>query len=146
MTYVNFLFLLICHITFFLKLIGCLNPMIKYDWLAEVSTLMWLVHSAIRAEIALLLTNQIAGNTIDFKMNIIKSDIFRRFFISKNILKKISCYHDNYFRYFMFGECTSFVSKARVSACMYFLVCSSITVDAMEVLIKYCSNSFPQVA
>jgi hypothetical protein len=40
MTYVNFLFLLICHITFFLKLIGCLNPMIKYDWLAEISTLM----------------------------------------------------------------------------------------------------------
>jgi hypothetical protein len=40
MTCVNFLFLLICHITFFLKLIGCLNPMIKYDWLAEVSTLM----------------------------------------------------------------------------------------------------------
>ena len=57
--------------------------MIKYDWLAEVSTLMWLVErrcdfstnrtarSAIRAEIALLWTNQIAGNTIDFKMNII---------------------------------------------------------------------------
>jgi hypothetical protein len=40
MTYVNILFLLICHITFFLNLIGCLNPMIKYDWLAEVSTLM----------------------------------------------------------------------------------------------------------
>ena len=42
---------------------------------------------------------------------VIKSDIFRRFFICKNILKKLSCYHDNYF------------SKARVSACMYFLVC-----------------------
>jgi hypothetical protein len=61
--------------------------MIKYDWLAEVSTLMWLVErrcdfstnrtpsSAIRAEIALLWTNQIAGNTIDFKMNIIKDKI-----------------------------------------------------------------------
>jgi hypothetical protein len=80
--HVNVLFLLICHITFFLKFIGCLNAMIKYDWLAEVSTLMWLVErrcdfitnctarSAIRAEIALLWTNQIAGNTIDFKMNI----------------------------------------------------------------------------
>ena len=32
---------------------------------------------AIRAEIALLLTNQIAGNAIDFKMNIIKQTIMR---------------------------------------------------------------------
>ena len=40
----------------------------------------------------------------------------------KNILKKLSCYHDNYFRYFMFGKYNGFVSKARVSACMYFLV------------------------
>ena len=53
---------------------------------------------------------------------IIKSDIFKRFFICKNILKKLSCYHDNYFRYFMFGKYNGFVSKARVSACMYFLV------------------------
>jgi hypothetical protein len=29
---------------------------------------------------------------------VIKSDIFRQFFICKNILKKLSCYHDNYFR------------------------------------------------
>ena len=54
---------------------------------------------------------------------VIKSDIFKRFFICKNILKKLSCYHDNYFRYFMFGKYNGFVSKARVSACMYFLVC-----------------------
>ena len=53
---------------------------------------------------------------------VIKSDIFRRFFICKNILKKLSCYHDNYFRYFMFGKYNGFVSKARVFACMYFLV------------------------
>jgi hypothetical protein len=53
---------------------------------------------------------------------VIKSDIFRRFFICKNILKKLSCYHDNYFRYFMFGKYNGFVSKARISACMYFLV------------------------
>jgi hypothetical protein len=53
---------------------------------------------------------------------VIKSDTFRRFFICKNILKKISCYHDNYFRYFMFGKYNGFVRKARVSACMYFLV------------------------
>jgi hypothetical protein len=53
---------------------------------------------------------------------VIKSDIFTQFFICKNILKKLSCYHDNYFRCFMFGKCNGFVSKARVSACMYFLV------------------------
>jgi hypothetical protein len=53
---------------------------------------------------------------------VIKSDLFRRFFICKNILKKLSCYHDNYFRYFMFGKYNGFVSKARVFACMYFLV------------------------
>ena len=53
---------------------------------------------------------------------VIKSDIFKRFFICKNILKKLSCYHDNYFRYFMFGKYNGFVSKARVSACMYCLV------------------------
>ena len=34
----------------------------------------------------------------------IKSDIFKGFFICKNILKKLSCYHDNYFRYFTFGK------------------------------------------
>ena len=54
---------------------------------------------------------------------VIKSDIFKRFFICiKNILKKLSCYYDNYFRYFMFGKYNGCVSKARVSACMYFLV------------------------
>jgi hypothetical protein len=54
---------------------------------------------------------------------VIKSDIFRRFFICKNILKKLSCYHDdNYFRYFMFGKYNGIVSKSKVSACMYFLV------------------------
>ena len=57
---------------------------------------------------------------------VIKSDIFRRFFICKNILKKLSCYHDNYFRYFMFGKYNGFVSKARVSVCMYFLVNSQV--------------------
>jgi hypothetical protein len=31
-------------------------------------------------------------------------------------------YHDNYFKYFMFGKYNGFVSKARVSACLYFLV------------------------
>ena len=53
---------------------------------------------------------------------VIKSDIFRRFFICKNILKKLSCYHDNNFGYFMFGKYNDFVSNARVSAFMYFLV------------------------
>jgi uncharacterized membrane protein len=41
---------------------------------------------------------------------VIKSDIFRRFFICKNILKKLSCYHDNNFGYFMFGKYNGFVS------------------------------------
>jgi hypothetical protein len=50
--------------------------------------------------------------------NIFLGDLF----ICKNILKKLSCYHDNYFRYFMFGKYNGFVSKARISACMYFLV------------------------
>ena len=38
------------------------------------------------------------------------------------IVSNLWCYHDNYFRYFMFGKYNGFVSKARVSACMYFLV------------------------
>ena len=50
---------------------------------------------------------------------VIKSDIFRRFFICKNILKKLSCYHDNYSRYFMFGKYNGFVIKARVSAFLH---------------------------
>ena len=38
-------------------------------------------------------------------------------------LIKLSCYHDYYFKYFnMFGKYNNFVSWARVSACMYFLV------------------------
>jgi hypothetical protein len=51
---------------------------------------------------------------------VIKSDIFRRFV--RIFLKKLSCYHDNCSRYSMFGKYNGFVSKARVSACMYFLV------------------------
>jgi hypothetical protein len=78
---------------------------------------------------------------------VIKSDIFRRFFICKNILKKLSCYHrvetyvstlwcyhDNYFRYFMFGKYNGFVSKARVSACMYFLVSSGSYISRLQTL------------
>ena len=48
--------------------------------------------------------------------------IFLGDFSFVRIFLKISCYHDNYFRYFMFGKYNGFVSKARVSACMYFLV------------------------
>ena len=53
---------------------------------------------------------------------VIKSDIFRGFSFVRIFLKKLSCYHDDYFRYFMFGKYNGFVSKAKVSACMYFLV------------------------
>ena len=42
---------------------------------------------------------------------VIQSDIFRRFFICKNILKKLLCYHDNYFKYFTFGKYNGFVGK-----------------------------------
>jgi hypothetical protein len=35
---------------------------------------------------------------------VIKSDICFGFFICKNISKKLSCYHDNYFKYLMFGK------------------------------------------
>jgi hypothetical protein len=50
---------------------------------------------------------------------VIKSDIFRGFFICKNILNKIIVlYHDNYFKYFMFGKYNGFVSKAR-GFCMH---------------------------
>ena len=41
-----------------LKLIGCFDSVLSFDWIWEL--------------IALFLTNQIAGNTIDFKMNVIK--------------------------------------------------------------------------
>ena len=54
-----------------------------------------------------------------------KSDMFEGwgdFSILKLFLIKLSCYHDNYFQYFMFELHNDFVSKARVSACMYFLV------------------------
>jgi hypothetical protein len=44
------------------------------------------------------------------------------FSIVKIFLIILSCYHDSYFKYFMFEKYNSFVSKARVSACMYFLV------------------------
>ena len=42
--------------------------------------------------------------------------------ILKLFLIKSSCYSDNYFQYFMFEKHNGFVSKARVPACMYFLV------------------------
>ena len=70
-----------------------------------------------------------------------KSDIIRRFFICKNILKKLSCYHNNYFRYFMFRKYNGFVSKARVSACMYFLVGSYMQAFSRNYRVKkYTSN------
>jgi hypothetical protein len=68
---------------------------------------------------------------------VIKSDIFKRFFICKNILIKLSCYHDNNFRYFMFGKYNGFVSKARVSACMYFLVYMGIPWEVTFYIYRY---------
>jgi hypothetical protein len=54
---------------------------------------------------------------------------FWHFSFVKIFLTKLSCYHDNYFKYFMFGKYNGFVSKARVSACMYFLVYCRFEVD-----------------
>jgi hypothetical protein len=34
----------------------------------------------------------------------------------------LAVYHDNYFKYFMFGKYNGFVSKVRVSACIYLYV------------------------
>jgi hypothetical protein len=50
----------------------------------------------------------------------------------RKFLKKLSCYHDNNFGYFMFGKYNGFVSKARVSACMYFLVVSIYSLGPSE--------------
>jgi hypothetical protein len=51
------------------------------------------------------------------------------------ILKKLTCYHDNCSRYFTFGKYNGFVSKARVSACMYFLVLETKTL--VELIYHY---------
>ena len=56
-----------------LKLIGCFNSVLAFDWiLGECNRTQ---NDAIWVLIALFLTNQIAGNTIDFKMNVIKRKI-----------------------------------------------------------------------
>jgi hypothetical protein len=44
----------------------------------------------------------------------------------KIFLTKLSCYHDNYFKYFMFGKYNGFVSKAS-GFCMH--VFSSISLS-----------------
>ena len=49
-----------------LKLIGCFNSILSFDWI--------LGESAINL-FALFLINQIAGNTIDFKINVIIIEI-----------------------------------------------------------------------
>ena len=65
---------------------------------------------------------------------VIKSDIFRRFLICKNILKKLSCYHDNYFRYFMFGKYNGFNCQQGEGFCMH--VFSSTKRDALSSVYK----------
>jgi hypothetical protein len=39
-----------------------------------------------------------------------------------------------YFRHFMFGKYNGFVSKARVSACMYFLVIAYISIQSLHTI------------
>ena len=61
-----------------LKLISCFNSVLSFDWIFGESVINYFVlmcnrtqNDAIWGLIALFLTNQIAGNTIDFKMNVI---------------------------------------------------------------------------
>ena len=60
-----------------LKLIGCFNSVLSFDWILGESAinLYRTQNDAIWELIALVLTNQIAGNTIDFKMNVISRGI-----------------------------------------------------------------------
>ena len=63
-----------CKISLFCSFAICV--FLTKSWLVVLVSFLNLIgcmkKCAIRAEIALLLTNQIAGNAIDFKMNIIK--------------------------------------------------------------------------
>jgi hypothetical protein len=59
---------------------------------------------------------------------VIKSDIFRRFFICKNILKKLSCYHDNYIRYFMFVNIQWFCQQGE-GFCMHVFSSANFKLD-----------------
>ena len=57
-----------------LKLIGCVNLVVSFDWILGESVINLCnrtQNDAIWGLIALFLTNQIAENTIDFKMNVI---------------------------------------------------------------------------
>ena len=55
------------------KLIGCFDSVLSLDWILGESAINCnrTQNDAIWELIALFLTNQIAGNTIDFKMNVI---------------------------------------------------------------------------
>jgi hypothetical protein len=53
------------------------------------------------------------------------------FSILKIFLIKLSCYHDNYFKYFMLGKYNGFVSKERVSACLKPL-CGSSVINCLQ--------------
>ena len=59
-----------------LKLIGCFDSVLSFDWILGVRLICNRTQNdAIWGLITLFLTNQIAGNTIDFKMNVIKGEI-----------------------------------------------------------------------
>ena len=55
----------------------------------------------------------------------------------KIFLTKLSCYHDNYFKYFMFGKHNGFVSKAR-GFCMYVFSSSTVIPVCNHYLLHYC--------
>ena len=65
----NFVFFVFLN----LKLIGCFNSVLSFNWISGQSNRTQ--NYAIWGLIAPFLTNQIAGNTIEFKMNVIKEII-----------------------------------------------------------------------
>ena len=70
--------------------------------------------------------------------------LIRGFFNFKNILNKLSCYHDNYFKYFMFGEYNTFASKAKGFCMQYFLFIVNSKTQGFNIII-ITSNTFPLI-
>jgi hypothetical protein len=50
----------------------------------------------------------------------------------KIFLTKLSCSHDNYFKYSMFGKYNGLSARRGVSACMYFLVIAFLVVSGLD--------------
>ena len=71
-----------------LKLISCFNSFLSFDWILGVRLICNRTQNdAIWELIALFLTNQIAGNTIDFKMNVIKAVLLSRLAMTQDSIR-----------------------------------------------------------